>query len=547
MRAQKPISRLAQLVRTNAGSVSGIASAYRVISLTALAWLVALEAYRFANKTYAPDVDTRGSTKTPAAEQAPPVAADASDSGASGAGGQGERHAQSGNSSDTEDLYQAKSSVMGPALGSSTDPRLISSPAPGSAPVPASAVATTGVPVLDIKAGPVSVVVASPADFVPAVQDQGSPIIPAPTVSSVLASGPGIDVDGNGDLNAGHVVTLTVTMSDVVTVAGGTPALALNNGGTASYVGGSGTDTLIFNYTVAAGQDTGDLAVSCFNLNGATVQGTSGDNADLSGAVTNPPGTLQIDTTAPVAPAIASIVPGGSGGNHWVLTGTAEPNSTVTIFDGAAPLAVVTASGSGAWTYTTIDPVTDSSVHTFTATATDAAGNSSVASMEWIEGSSGNDVFGFGSAAALMAPAAINGNGGADTISTTAAVSLDDGAFAHVSGVQSLRLTGASTITLGGNAASAGLVNVATGSGATSITDSNGVALNVDATTLANNTALTLIGSAAETVSGLIGNITAGSLTGALTVTTGDAADNTHQRSPPARRRPRSPRAGRAT
>ena len=142
MRAQKPISRLAQLVRTNAGSVSGIASAYRVISLTALAWLVALEAYRFANKTYAPDVDTRGSTKTPAAEQAPPVAADASDSGASGAGGQGERHAQSGNSSDTEDLYQAKSSVMGPALGSSTDPRLISSPAPGSAPVPASAVAT---------------------------------------------------------------------------------------------------------------------------------------------------------------------------------------------------------------------------------------------------------------------------------------------------------------------------------------------------------------------------------------------------------------------
>ena len=40
------------------------------------------------------------------------------------------------------------------------------------------------------------------------------------------------------------------------------------------------------------------------------------------------------------------------------------------------------------------------------------------------------------------------------------------------------------------------------------------------------NTALTLAGSAAETVTGLVGNITAGSLTGALTVTTGDAADN---------------------
>ena len=65
-----------------------------------------------------------------------------------------------------------------------------------------------------------------------------------------------------------------------------------------------------------------------------------------------------------------------------------------------------------------------------------------------------------------------------------------------------------------------------TGTGATSVTDSNGVTLNVNATALANNTALTLVGSAAETVTGLVGNIAAGSLTGALTVTTGDAADN---------------------
>ena len=48
----------------------------------------------------------------------------------------------------------------------------------------------------------------------------------------------------------------------------------------------------------------------------------------------------------------------------------------------------------------------------------------------------------------------------------------------------------------------------------------------VTATALAQNTALTLVGSAAETVTGLVGDIAAGSLTGALTVTTGDAADN---------------------
>src|SRR6266403_1600328 len=65
-------------------------------------------------------------------------------------------------------------------------------------------------------------------------------------------------------------------------------------------------------------------------------------------------------------------------------------------------------------------------------------------------------------------------------------------------------------------------------SAATSITDSfNTDTVTVNATALANNTALTLTGSAAEVVTGLVGDIAAGSLTGALTVTTGDATDNT--------------------
>ena len=63
----------------------------------------------------------------------------------------------------------------------------------------------------------------------------------APTVTSVVTSGPGIDGSGNGDLNAGHVVTLTVNLSEAVTVAGGTPTLTLNDGGTATYTGGTGT------------------------------------------------------------------------------------------------------------------------------------------------------------------------------------------------------------------------------------------------------------------------------------------------------------------
>ena len=86
-------------------------------------------------------------------------------------------------------------------------------------------------------------------------------------------------------------------------------------------------------------------------------------------------------------------------------------------------------------------------------------------------------------------------------------------------------LTGALTVTTG-NAADNG-ISITTGSGATSITASGASdVVTVTATALAENTTLTLAGSAAETVTGLVGNIAAGSLTGALTVTTGDAADD---------------------
>ncbi len=160
----------------------------------------------------------------------------------------------------------------------------------------------------------------------------------APTVPSVAVSGPGIDGSGNGDLNAGHVVTLTVAMSEVVTVAGGVPTLSLNNGGTASFTGGSGSNALTFSYTVGAGQDTSDLAVTSFNLNGATVSDPAGNNAIVTGAVTNPAGILQIDTTAPTVPSISVLRLGGGGGNHWVFNGTAEANSNVAIFDGNTQL-----------------------------------------------------------------------------------------------------------------------------------------------------------------------------------------------------------------
>ena len=107
----------------------------------------------------------------------------------------------------------------------------------------------------------------------------------------MVASGTGIS-SGTGDLDAGKTVTLTLNLSSAVTVAGGTPTLTLNDGGTATYSGGSGTSALTFSYTVSAGQNTPDLTVTAVNLNAATIADGAGNAADLTGAVTNPAGTL---------------------------------------------------------------------------------------------------------------------------------------------------------------------------------------------------------------------------------------------------------------
>ena len=83
----------------------------------------------------------------------------------------------------------------------------------------------------------------------------------------------------------------------------------------------------------------------------------------------------QIDTAAPAAPAISSDTVSG---NIVMLKGTAEANSTVTVFDNSTKLGAATTNSSGAWTYTTGALANGS--QSFTATATDGAANVSPAS-----------------------------------------------------------------------------------------------------------------------------------------------------------------------
>ena len=65
-------------------------------------------------------------------------------------------------------------------------------------------------------------------------------------------------------------------------------------------------DALTFSYTVAAGQNTADLAVTAFNANGATITDGAGNAANLSLSLLTQNGP-QIDTTAPTVSSIVGI------------------------------------------------------------------------------------------------------------------------------------------------------------------------------------------------------------------------------------------------
>ena len=124
---------------------------------------------------------------------------------------------------------------------------------------------------------------------------------------------------------------------------------------------------------------TGGLANGTHSLT-ATATDAAGNTGAASAAL-----SVTVDAAAPGAPAIASfstdsgtVGDGITNDNTLTLTGTAEANSTVKVYDGATLLGQTTADGSGAWSYTTA--VLANGTHSLTATATDAAGNTSAAS-----------------------------------------------------------------------------------------------------------------------------------------------------------------------
>ncbi|BBV29645.1 BapA/Bap/LapF family large adhesin [Citrobacter werkmanii] len=100
--------------------------------------------------------------------------------------------------------------------------------------------------------------------------------------------------------------------------------------------------------------------------------------------------TINVDTLAPTTPILVSVVDDVAGGvfnavlsngqltndARPTLNGTAEAGSTVSIYDGSTLLGTALVQSNNSWSFTPTTPLASGS-HTFTVTATDAAGNTS--------------------------------------------------------------------------------------------------------------------------------------------------------------------------
>ncbi|MDH2348927.1 Ig-like domain-containing protein, partial [Bradyrhizobium sp. SSUT77] len=124
----------------------------------------------------------------------------------------------------------------------------------------------------------------------------------APTLSTeAITSATGIQ---NSTLNAGDVVSVTATFSEAVTVTG-TPQLQLNIGGTlvqANYTSGSGSSSLVFTYTILAGQtDANGISINAnaLTLNSGTITDPAGNAGTLTAAAVTDNAGFKVDTTAP--------------------------------------------------------------------------------------------------------------------------------------------------------------------------------------------------------------------------------------------------------
>src|SRR6185369_12618270 len=95
----------------------------------------------------------------------------------------------------------------------------------------------------------------------------------------------------------------------------------LDVGGTsrvASYASGSGSNSLVFSYTVQAGDTDANgiaIAANAIALNSGTIKDSAGSDATLTHALVADNASFKVDTTAPTAPSVALTTDTGTAGD----------------------------------------------------------------------------------------------------------------------------------------------------------------------------------------------------------------------------------------
>jgi hypothetical protein len=176
---------------------------------------------------------------------------------------------------------------------------------------------------------------------------------PAPTIS---AFSPDTGVAGDGITDA-NKLTLTgnADPNSTITVYDGSTKL-----GTAT-----ASSTGSWDYITTVLTDAKHVLT-------ATETNSSGQISAASAAL-----TVTVDTHVPAAPVLATDAVVNT--NQVKLSGTAEANSTITVYDGATVVGTGTTNSTGNFTVTT--SALSSGTHALTATATDVAGNISAVSQ----------------------------------------------------------------------------------------------------------------------------------------------------------------------
>jgi hypothetical protein len=190
-----------------------------------------------------------------------------------------------------------------------------------------------------------------------------------PTIgTSVISDGEGIILD----TNSGYTGQILVQNNT-----------SYNNGG-------PGIESYLTNNAVITGNTV--YGNNTNNNNGAATDSIfinqSNNNTVTNNTFTAPGGSTGGSTggtTTPATPTISGFSPdtgvvgdGITNANQLDLKGTADPNSTITVYDGSTKLGTTTATSTGSWDY--ITSILTDAKHVLTATETSASGQTSAAS-----------------------------------------------------------------------------------------------------------------------------------------------------------------------